>query len=80
VADARPARRHQSAPARGHAPSHDMRSQHIEAISKTILAAIGAQKDISSLELANLLWTRRRHAVSFAASTIWRFLERHAIT
>jgi hypothetical protein len=43
-----------------------------------ILAAIQAQKDILLLELADLLLTR--NSASFAASTVWRFLVRHAMT
>ncbi len=56
----------------------DTRSHHIEAFSATILSAIKAQKDISLVELAQLL--RTRHGVAFAASTVWRFLDRHAMT
>jgi transposase len=56
----------------------DTRSHRIEAFSATILSAIAAQKDISLVELAQLL--RTRHGVCFAASTVWRFLDRHAMT
>ncbi len=56
----------------------DTRSHHVEAFRATILSAIEAQKDISLVELAQLL--RTRHGVSFAASTVWRFLDRHAMT
>ena len=56
----------------------DMRSHHIEAFRDVILTAIEAQKDITLVELADLL--RSRHGASFAASTVWRFLDRHAMT
>ncbi len=56
----------------------DTRSRHIEAFRDVILAAVEAQKDISLVELADLL--RTSHGVSFAASTVWRFLDRHAMT
>jgi transposase len=56
----------------------DQRSHRIEAYSAVILAAIEAQVDITLVELAELL--RRDHRVSFSPSTIWRFLDRHAIT
>ena len=56
----------------------DTRSHHIEAYREVILAAIEAQKDITLVELAELL--RTKHAASFAASTVWRFLDRHAMT
>ena len=56
----------------------DQRSHRIEAYRPVILAAIDAQVDITLVELAELL--RRDHRVSFAPSTIWRFLDRHAIT
>ncbi len=56
----------------------DTRSHHIEAFSAVILSAVEAQKDISLVELAELL--RTKHGASFAASTVWRFLDRHAMT
>ena len=56
----------------------DQRSHRIEAYRAVVLAAIDAQVDITLVELAELL--RREHRVSFAPSTIWRFLDRHAIT
>ena len=55
----------------------DQRSHRIEAYRAIILAAIEAQ-DITLVELAELL--RREHYAAFAPSTIWRFLDRHAIT
>ena len=56
----------------------DTRSHHIEVFRDTILAAIEAQKDIALTELAERL--ALEHGVRFARSTIWRFLDRHAIT
>jgi len=56
----------------------DKRSRRIEAYREVILAAIEAQVDITLVELADLL--RREHGAGFAPSTIWRFLDRHAMT
>ena len=56
----------------------DQRSHRIEAYRPVILAAIDAQVDITLVQLAELL--RRDQRVLFAPSTIWRFLDRHAIT
>ena len=56
----------------------DKRSHRIEAYREVILAAIEAQVDITLVELAELL--RREHGASFAPSTVWRFLDRHAMT
>jgi transposase len=56
----------------------DTRSHRIEAFGGVILGAIAAQKDISLVELAELL--RAEHGASFAASTVWRFLDRHGMT
>jgi transposase len=56
----------------------DTRSHHIEAFRSVILAAIKAQKDITLIELAQMPATQ--HGVSFAGSTVWRFLDRHAMT
>jgi transposase len=56
----------------------DTRSHHIEAFAAVILAAVEAQKDISLVELAEML--RMNHGASFAASTVWRCLDRHAMT
>jgi transposase len=56
----------------------DQRSHRIESYRAIIMKAIDAQVDITLVELADLL--RREHRVSFAPSTIWRFLDRHAIT
>lgn len=54
-----------------------MRSHHIEVFDPAILAAIEAQKDISLLKLAEML--RSQQGASFAASTVWRFLDRHGM-
>jgi transposase len=56
----------------------DRRSQRIEVYRKVILAAIERQADITLVEMAEML--RAKHGASFAASTIWRFLDRHAMT
>lgn len=56
----------------------DTRSHHIEAYGRVILAAVEAKKDISLVELADLL--RTGYGAWFAASTVWRFLDRHAMT
>ena len=56
----------------------DTRSRRIEAFSGVILAAGAAQKDISLVELAEML--RAEHGISFAASTVWRCLDRHSMT
>ena len=56
----------------------DKRSQRIEAYRDTILATIEGQDDITLVELAEFL--RAEHAVVFAPSTIWRFLDRHSMT
>lgn len=56
----------------------DRRSHRIEAYRDVILAAIEEQTDITLIEMAEML--RVEHAASFAASTIWRFLDRHAMT
>lgn len=56
----------------------DRRSHRIEAYRDIILAAIEAQVDITLVELADML--RREHDAAFAPSTVWRFLDRHAMT
>jgi transposase len=56
----------------------DTRSHRIEGFSGVILTAIAAQKDISLVELAEML--RTQHGVSFGASTVWRCLDRHGMT
>jgi len=56
----------------------DRRSRRIEAVGATILRALKAQVDLSLDKLAALL--HRQHGLRFARSTIWRFLDRHAMT
>lgn len=56
----------------------DNRSHHIEAFRTVILRAIEVQENITLVELAEML--RTKHGASFAASTVWRFLDRHAMT
>ena len=57
----------------------DRRSRAIEAFADIILAAVEEPgKDITLVEIAARL--RDKHGVSFAPSTIWRFLDRHAMT
>jgi len=56
----------------------ELRSHRVEAFGAVILDTIEAQKDISRVELADLL--RTDHGASFAASTVWRFLDRHGLT
>ena len=56
----------------------DKRSHRIEAYRDVILAAIEVQVDITLVELTEML--RREHGASFAPSTVWRFLDRHAMT
>ena len=56
----------------------DLRSQRIKKYRDVILAAVDAQVDITHVELSGLL--HEQHGTSFAASTIWRFLDRHEMT
>jgi transposase len=56
----------------------DRRSRRIEAYRMVILAAVEDQVDITLVEIAAML--RMEHGAIFAASTIWRFLDRHAMT
>lgn len=56
----------------------DLRSHRIEAYRDILLAAVEAKVDITLVELSQLL--RERHGTAFAPSTIWRFLDRHAMT
>lgn len=56
----------------------DRRSQRIEAVGATILGALKAKVDLSLDELVALV--HRRHGMRFARSTVWRFLDRHAMT
>jgi transposase len=56
----------------------DQRSHRIEAYRDILLTAVDAKVDITLVELAEML--RDEHGAVFAASTIWRFLDRHAMT
>jgi transposase len=56
----------------------DKRSHRIEAYREVIVAAIETQVDITLVELADML--RRGHGASFAPSSVWRLLDRHAMT
>ena len=56
----------------------DKRSDRIEAHAKEILGLVAATHDITLSEIASHL--ERRHGERFAPSTVWRFLDRHAIT
>jgi transposase len=63
---------------RGKPQGGDMRSQRIEMHRDVILGAVEEQVDITLVELAEML--RSEHGAVFAPSTIWRFLDRHAMT
>jgi len=63
---------------RAKAKGGDLRSGRIEAYRGAILAAVEAQVDITLVELSGML--HRLHGATFAPSTIWRFLDRHAMT
>jgi transposase len=56
----------------------DQRSQRIEAYRAAILGAVETKVDITLVELTEML--RREHGAHFAPSTVWRFLDRHAMT
>jgi transposase len=56
----------------------DKRSDRIEAHGEEILGLVAATRDITLSEIARHL--ERRHGERFAPSTVWRFLDRHAMT
>lgn len=56
----------------------DQRSQRIEAYREMILSAIKAKSDMTLVEIAEML--EAETGASFAPSSVWRFLDRHAIT
>lgn len=56
----------------------DKRSHHIEAYSKEILGLVKANKDITLAEIAAHLFDE--HGRVFGQTTIWRLLDRHAMT
>ena len=56
----------------------DQRSQRIEAYRDVLLGAIKAKPALTLAEIADMLTSEL--GASFAPSSIWRFLDRHAIT
>jgi transposase len=56
----------------------DQRSHRIEAHREAILGAIKAKPDLTLVEIAEML--KCELGASFAPSSVWRFLDRHAIT
>ncbi len=65
--------------ARGPRPQGgDKRSHRIEAYKDEILAAVEAKPDMTLVEIAEFL--RSDHGLRVAPSTVWRFLDRHAMT
>ena len=56
----------------------DRRSHRIEAHREFILSVLEAKPDLTLEEIAKMLESER--AASFAPSSIWRFLDRHAVT
>lgn len=56
----------------------DLRSHRIEAYREVTLGSIAAQVDLTLVELAEML--RCDHGLHVAPSTVWRFLDRHAMT
>lgn len=59
-------------------PGGDQRSHRIEAYCDVILNAIEAKPDLTLVEIAEMLKTEQ--GASFAPSSIWRLLDRHAVT
>ena len=56
----------------------DKRSDRIAAHGQEILGLVAATHDVTLSEIASHL--EQRHGERFAPSTIWRFLDRHAMT
>jgi len=56
----------------------DQRSQRIEEHHEAIMNAIEAKPDMTLVEISEML--ESEHGVSFAPSSIWRFLDRHGMT
>jgi len=56
----------------------DQRSHRIEAHREFILNAIEEKPDLTLVEIAELLTNQQ--GASFAPSSVWRFLDRHAVT
>ena len=67
-----------SGAARAKRQGGDRRSQRIEAFADIILLAVAKKVDITLVELSEML--RQEHGQRFAASTLWRFLDRHGMT
>ena len=56
----------------------DQRSHRIEAHREMILSVIKAKPDMTLVQIAEML--EAETGASFASSSVWRFLDRHAIT
>jgi transposase len=56
----------------------DRRSERIEVYRGIILGAIEEKVDLTLTEIVEML--QLEHGASFARSTVWRFLDRHAMT
>jgi transposase len=56
----------------------DQRSHRIEVHRELILRAIEAKPDLTLEEIAEML--KSAVGASFAPSSVWRFLDRHAVT
>ena len=56
----------------------DQRSHRIEAHREMILSVIKANPDMTLVQIAEML--EAETGASFAPSSVWRFLDRHAIT
>lgn len=63
---------------RAKGPGGDQRSHRLEAHGARILSAIEAKPDLTLVEIAAML--KREQDASFAPSSIWRFLHRHAVS
>ena len=68
----------ESGATRAKGPGGDQRSHRIEAHRDCILNAIESKPDLTLVEIAEMLRSERN--ASFAPSSIWRFLDRHAVT
>ena len=56
----------------------DKRSERIETHAEEILGLVAVTRDVTLAEIASHL--ERRHGERFAESTVWRLLDRHAMT
>lgn len=68
----------ESGATRAKGPGGDQRSHRIEAHRDCILNAIDSKPDLTLVEIAGILKSER--GALFAPSSIWRFLDRHAMT